>query len=199
MLMVCDVETSDLPRKDLPRGDPGQPWITSAAAMLCQPDGTVVDHFHCRVRSDGRSVRPGAEAVHGISTRSAGRNGVSETTVLGLIAGFADQATHIIGHGIAFDRGIIEDNLVRLNKSTRLFTRTGITFVCTMLASVPVCRLPNPNDFGTGGFKWPTLDEACQIILGMAPREGFHSAWDDVDRARRLFLELRNRGIVEAQ
>lgn len=196
MILVVDSETSDLLKADLPLGDAAQPWIVSLAAQLCTPEGLVRDFFHIRIRADGRQVRTGAQAVHGISTREAARHGVSEVTAFGMLIGFAAQASYAVGHGIdSFDRRVVESGLIRLGKDTRMWTRAGLQFIDTMLVAAPVCKIPSGRD--DGQFKWPSLDEACQSILDEAPREGAHSAYDDCDRARRLFLALRERNCVE--
>lgn len=196
MLLIVDSETSDLLKPDLPLGDPGQPWVVSLAAQLCAMDGTVRDFFHVRIRADGRQVRPGAHAVHGISSREAARSGVSEVTAFGMLIGFAAQATYAVGHGIdGFDRRVVESGLISLGKDTAMWTRPGLQFIDTMLVAVPVCQIPSGRD--DGQFKWPSLDEASEIILNEPRREGAHSAWDDCDRARRLFLALRERNCVE--
>lgn len=196
MLLIVDTETSDLLKKDLALGDPGQPWVVALAAQLCAMDGTVRDFFHVRIRADGRQVRTGAQAVHGISSREAARHGVSEVTAFGMLIGFAAQASYAVGHGIdSFDRLVVESGLISLGKDTRMWTRAGLQFIDTMLVSTPVCKIPSGRD--DGSHKWPSLDEACQSILDEAPREGAHSAYDDCDRARRLFLALRERNCVE--
>lgn len=196
MLLIFDLETSDLLRRDLPLEDPAQPWVVSIGAQLCAMDGAVRDHFHARIRADGRQVRAGAQAVHGVSSRDAARSGVSETVALGMLIGFAAQATYCAGHGIeGFDRKVVESCLIRLGKDTRMWTRPGLQFVDTMLLATPVCRIPSGRD--DGQFKWPSLDEACEAILGEPRREGNHSAYEDCDRARRLFIALRERNVVE--
>lgn len=196
MILIVDAETSDLPKRDLPADDPAQPWIVSVAAMLCSPEGEPQDFFHTRIRSDGRKIKDAAAAVHGISSRAAGRNGVSETAALGMLIGFAAQATAIVGHGIDFDRGMVECALVRLGKDTRIWVRAGLEFICTMKAAAPLCRIPSTHD--SGGFRWPSLDAACEIILQEKRREGHHTAWDDCNRTKRLFLALRERKVLEA-
>lgn len=196
MLLFFDLETSDLLRRDVPLGDPAQPWIVSIGAQLCAMDGMLRDHFHARIRADGRQVRAGAQAVHGVSSRDAARTGVSETVGLGMLIGFAAQATYCAGHGIeGFDRQVVESVLLRLGKDTRMWTRPGLQFFDTMKLATPVCRIPSGRD--DGGFKWPSLDEALFELLGEPARGGFHSAYEDCDRARRLFLALRERNVVE--
>lgn len=195
MFMACDLETSDLLKPGVSLGDPSQPWIVSAAAILFEENGATRDFFHTHIRSDGRHVKSGAEAVHGISSRAAGRNGVSETAALGMLVGFAAQATHMIGYSVSFDRDIAVSTLIRLGKDPRMIARPGLEMVDLKLACTPLCRIP--SDHESGGFKWPSLDDACEIILQEGRREGHHSAWDDCERAVRLFLALLERKVLE--
>lgn len=195
MLLVIDTETSDLLKRDVPLHDPSQPWCVAVAAQLCDGDGLALDFIHARIRSDGRQVRPGAERIHGISSRAAARSGISEVVALGVLCGFAAQAEYLIGHGVSFDRQIVESLLLRRGKDTKLWVRPGLSEICTMKTATALCRIPSGRD--DNQFKWPSLDEACETILGEPRREGYHSAYDDCDRARRLFLALRERNCVE--
>lgn len=196
MFLAVDVESSDLIKRDLPLSDASQPWAVGIAAQLFGEDGKPVDFFCTKIRGDGRQIRPGAEKVHGISSRAAGRGGISEVAALGMLCGLAAQASYLIGHNVEFDRQVIEGLLIRLGKDTKLWVRPGLQSVCTMLASVALCRLPSGRE--DGQFKYPSLDEACEILLGESRREGHHAAWDDCDRARRVFLVLRERNCLEA-
>lgn len=198
MLLFIDTETSDLIKKDLPLSDPSQPWCVSIAAELCDDDGTARDFISTRIRSEGRMIREGAKAVHGMSSTQAGRDGVSEAAALGVLIGLASQASKVIGHGVDFDRQVIEGVLTRRGKDARMWTRPGLTFVDTMLAATPVCRLPHDPPSTSGQFKWPSLDAACEAILHELPRVGHHSAWDDCQRAKRLYFALRELRVLEA-
>jgi DNA polymerase III epsilon subunit-like protein len=196
MLLFMDTETSDLLKRNLALEDPSQPWCVELAADLSDMDGTTRDFFSVRVRADGRQVRPDAQAVHGITTREAARSGVSEIAALGMLVGLAAQARYLIGHAVEFDRDVIVATLRRLKRDDRMLVRAGIELVCTMKAAAPVCRIP--SDRGDGQFLWPSLDAACETVLGEPPRAGRHSAWQDCQRAKRLFLALRERKMMEA-
>lgn len=193
-MLFMDAETSDLLKRDRPLDDPSQPWAVSIAAQLVI-DETESDFFHVHIKAEGRQVRAGAEAVHGISTRLAAKRGLSEVAALGVLCGLAAQAETVVGHGIDFDRQIIEGMLLRRGKETKLWTRPGLEFVDTMKAATPFCRIEADRE--DGSFKWPSLDEACAILLGEKPREGTHGAWDDLQRCRRLHAWLQERGAWE--
>jgi DNA polymerase III epsilon subunit-like protein len=193
-VLFVDVESSDLVKPNRPLDDPSQPWAVSIAALLVI-GGAEADHFHVRIKAEGRQVRAGAEAVHGISSRDAAKRGVSETAALGMLCGLAAQSEIVVGHGIDFDRQVVEGCIRRLKKPATLWVRPGLEFVDTMKAATPFCRLKADRE--DGSFKWPSLDEACSILLGEAPREGVHSAWEDLGRTRRLFDWLAAHGAFE--
>ena len=193
-ILFLDVETSDLLKTDRPLSDPSQPWVVSAAVELVV-DGTPAAWASIPIKSEGRKVRAGAEAVHGISSRQADKFGLSEVVGLGMLCGLAAQAEMVVGHGIDFDRQVVEGALMRRGKDTRLWTRPGLEFVDTMKAAAPFCRLPADRE--DGAFKWPSLDEACVVLLDEDPRAGAHTAWDDLQRVKRLFAWLQGRGAFE--
>ncbi len=193
-ILFVDCETSDLLKRDLPLDDPSQPWCVSIAAVLTVP-GRRDQDFHLPIRAEGRKIRIGAEKVHGVSSREAAMHGVPEVAVLSVLCWLAAQAECVVGHGIDFDRDVITSILLRRGKSSKLWTRPGLTFHDTMKLATPFCRIPSV--FDDGGFKWPSLDEACSILLGEPPREGGHAAADDLARTRRVWAWLQDHNAVE--
>lgn len=196
MILVIDSETSGLWKRDLPPDHPGQPWIVTLGAKLRAPNGDLLGHFSTRIKAEGRKIETGAEAVHGISSVQAGRTGVPEVVALGMLCHFAAQAKYLVGYGIeSFDRRIVVSLLMRMGKDTKMFERPSLEFVDVMFAAMQACRLP--SDHEAGGYRWPSLDEAGEIILGEKPREGRHDVWDDVERCDRLFTHLVGTGHIE--
>lgn len=195
MALLVDIETSDLLRADLPLSDPAQPWACAVAAELCREDGTAVDFISTRIKSEGRAIRAGAEAVHGVSTRMAARAGVSEVAALAILCDFAAQADCLVGYGVPFDRKVVESLLLRRGKDARMWVRPGLQVVDLIPACTAICKLPSEHP--SGGYKWPSLDEACERILRLLPRPGHHNAWDDLVRTKGLWMELRERGALE--
>lgn len=198
MLLFLDCETSGLLRRELPLEDPAQPWCVSIAAELCDGDGNALDFFSTRVRSEGRKVRDAASAIHGVTSRQADKAGVNEIVALGMLSGFAAQALYAVGHGVEFDRKVIEGVLLRKGKDPRLLTRPGLEWRDSMLAATPFCKIvPNPPR-DDGGHKWASLDEASEILLGEPRREGPHTGWDDIQRTKRLYFWLLAHNAFEA-
>jgi DNA polymerase III epsilon subunit-like protein len=196
MMLALDTETSGLIPHGVPKGNPAWPFIVQVGAILFDLDGTERAVFGSQVRSDGKTISPGAEKVHGISTRSARRDGVSELAALAVISGFAAQASIITAFNAKFDIDIIESSLIRLGKSTRMVVRPGVEIVDLIPPAAQLCKLPSGHE--SGSYRWPSLDAACAAILGEPERIGPHVALHDAGRAKRLFLALRSRNLLEA-
>lgn len=199
-LLFIDTETSGLVDKTRPLSDPGQPWVVSIGAELTDIAGQTVAHFATQIRADGRKIKPGAEKAHGISNLDASRGGVNETAALGVLVGFLNQIPYggaVIGYGLPFDRDAILGVLLRrgAEKSVQAWTRSGLRWIDLMEPCAPFCRIPSEKVEDT--YRWPSLDEAGDVLCGMPRREGFHSSFDDASRARRVFFELVRRGAIE--
>jgi hypothetical protein len=198
VLLFLDTETSGLIKRNFPLESPEQPWIVSIACQLCSSDGTELAALRTTIRAHGRAIGEAAKAVHGISSRDAGKGGIAEKSALRLLCGhesLASQSRYVIGHGLDFDRDVISGSLLRNGWDPAVWLRPGLTFIDTMISVAPFCKLPSDHD--SGSYKWPSLDQACEFLLGEPPREGRHDAWDDLNRCKRLYFWLRERGAFE--
>lgn len=199
-ILFLDLETSGLIKKGLPLDSPEQPWCVSLAAELSDSEGNPLALLSTGIRANGRKIADDARKVHGISSAISGRTGVSELAALGVLCGresLASQALYAVGHGISFDRDVVISLLARHGRDATSWTRPGLQFVDTMTAAAPFCRLP--SDHESGGFKWPTLDECCAILLGEPERTGHHNALDDLQRTKRVFFWLRAHNAFEME
>lgn len=200
-LLFVDCETSGLIDRGKPIEDPSQPWVVSIAAELTDIEGISIGHFAVRIKADGRTIKPGAEKVHGISAKAAGRGGVSEQFALGMLAQFVAQIPYggfVIGYGVDFDRDVILGTMLRggMKNSADRWSRPGVVFRDMKDACTPFCRVPSGKD--DDGYKWPTLDIAGEVLCGISPRTDFHSSYDDATRSRRVYFELVRRKVIDA-
>lgn len=192
MLLFVKIATTDKLREGV------EPVIVALAAELTQMDGTPRDFVHTRVRLGSGHVKPDAQEVHGISSRMAGRDGVSVVVALGMLCGMAAQAQYLIGHGIGFDRDVVIGALGRLGKDARMLTRPGLQVIDTMLAATPVCKLAHEPPFTSGAFRWPSLDEVAESVLHELPSAGPQSCWDKLGKTKRIYFALRQLNVLEA-
>lgn len=194
MILALDVASSGLIPKGAEPGSAQHPWPVALGAILFDFDGHDRASFGSRIRADGRTVSAGAAAVHGISSREAGRTGVPEIIGLGVICAFAAEARIVTGFNVAFDRAILESALIRLGKDTRKLMRPGLQAVDLMAPATAACKLS--SEHADGGYKFPRLGEALSIIRNERPRKG-HDALSDARSAKRLFLTLKARGYLD--
>lgn len=208
-VLLLNVETSGLYRDDLTPFDPGQPWAMSVAAMLCNEGGVVTQMMSHIIKADGRTAKENAVKVHGIPARITAQIGVPEPRVLGMLADMLKTAIptamKVVTYG-DLDRRIITSLFSRFGESQgkpngydRLWAaRPGTEFVNLMTPwCQQACKLK--SEFESGEYRWPTLDEAAQTLLGRAPREGFHDSFQDLLILKDLYLELALRGLFNRE
>lgn len=205
-ILILDVETSGLYRKDLSIDDPAQPWIMEAGAALCTESGTMTNFFKFIVKADGRKAKEKAVEVHGITDRATALVGIPEARLLGVLTDFLktaplDVALKVVTFG-DFDMKVIASVLARFavsqNKPSNTYDRLWLARPLTEFVDLqkPYCQLACklPSEFDGEDYKWPSLDEACEIMLGQPPREGFHDAFEDMLRLKALYFECAKRG-----
>lgn len=198
MYLFLKTHASSTLQKGLPLDAPDQPWIVFLAAQLTDADGNELASINTGIRSEGRAISEAATAIHGITSRRAACTGVKEKAALSVLCGresLCSQARYIIGHGLQKD--IIAGLILRNGWDTSVWTRAGVEFVDTTIAAAPFCKLA--GDHESGGYRWPNLNEACQILLGEDPRASIPSAFDDLERTRSLFFWLRTRGAFDLE
>ncbi len=128
----------------------------------------------------------GAAAIHGITTEEAERHGVPIGVAMVMFGAMLAQAHTAVAHNQAFD-----DHMIAVEESHGIpVLSCKFARVCTMLASVDVCKLPGPY-----GYKWPKLTEAHQILVGRG-FEGAHDALADVMACARVYFALRKLELV---
>ncbi len=205
-ILFLDCETSSLWRDKLSLDDSQQPWCVSIAFALCSDDGEFQNFGRYLIKPEGRTISEKAGDVHGITTREASQFGVPEARILGLLGDLLktmplDSWIKVISYG-EFDKRVISSLFARFavsqgkasNAYDRLWmSRPFVEFInlmdpfCTML-----CRIPSEHVEGT--YKWPSLDQSSEIILGRPPREGKHNAWEDMLILRDLYLHMKSLG-----
>lgn len=206
-ILFFDCETSSLYRDKLALDDPQQPWCVSLAFALCSNDGEMQNFGRYLIKPDGRSIQRGAEDVHGITTRDASRFGVPEARILGLLSDClktmpADSYIRCVTFG-TFDPNVISSLFARFAKSQgkptnsydRLWAKRPFVEFMNLIDPwlTQMCKIPSEHVEGT--YRWPSLDEAAEIVLGQERRSGKHDAWQDMLILRDIYVALRDRGM----
>lgn len=195
--MSLDCETSNLPARGMAVTDAQYPWPVRIGAALFNDDGKDQAVFSTGIRADGRTVAKGAEAIHGVSSRDAGKTGIPEVVALSVVCHMAGQARFLIGFNIEFDRDILVAAILRNNQDPRRLLRAGLTLVDLMKPCAAFCKIPSEHD--SGSYRWPSLDDAGRILLGEPERAGPHNDWDDLQRSKRIYFWLKARGALDME
>lgn len=206
-VLLLDVETSGLYQARLSIDDPQQPWCPSIAAALCNTAGEMTNFFSLKIKAEGRTIKDKALDVHGITARATSQIGVPEARVLGLLGDMLktaplDSYIRVITFS-DFDNMVLASLFARFavsqGKPSSAYDRLWLARPLVEFIDLQkpwcqqVCKIKSEFE-GATDFKWPSLDEACESILGMPPRAGFHDAFDDMMRLKALYFHFAAQG-----
>lgn len=175
MLLFFDTETTGF----------HEPHLVQLGALLTDDNGKEMGVLDVIIKPYGKSVEPGALAVHGIDDLMRSNFGVSVDLAMRLFNDLCSKAQHHVAHNAAFDQRVLVGVATEVEQPL-LFTPQ--TLRCTMKESTPIVAIPNTN---RAGFKWPKLHEAYSFFFNGATFSGAHNAMVDCRACRDVFFALR--------
>jgi DNA polymerase III epsilon subunit-like protein len=184
MILFYDTETTGKAQMNRPADDPAQPRIVQLAAILVDESAETpeeVGQLSVIIQPDGFVIPSEASAIHGITTETALKYGVSESAALHVFDQMLMRAEAAVAHNAAFDK------LVLSRGSNSRAGKLANSF-CTMLAMMDQCKLPGRY----GSYKWPKLQEAYQHCFG-CEFEGAHDALTDVRACKDVYFWLKGK------
>jgi DNA polymerase-3 subunit epsilon len=187
--LIFDTETTGLWQKGAPCGDARQPKLVQLAAILRDIETRREFMRTSLVIYRTEPIPAEATKVHGTTQEISQALGIDERDALNIFARMVESADVMIAHNIEFDVNIM-NNAARLmadDPSIDLFE--GKKKFCTMLASVPVCKLP--SKYGHPGYAWPKLEVAVRTLLGREPSDAHQAIGDAID-CDELFFHLQD-------
>lgn len=187
--LVFDTETTGLWEKSLPCGHEGQPKLVQLAAILKDIETRREFMRVSLVIYRTEPIPEPAIRVHGTTQAISQDVGLDERDVLNVFARMIETADVAIAHNIEFDINIINNAARLMSGDPKLNLFEGKKKFCTMLASVPVCKLP--SKFGHPGYAWPKLEEAVRLLLGREPSDAHQAIGDAID-CDELFYHLQD-------
>lgn len=161
-----------------------QPDVVQLCAMLCDED-RVYSAINLFIHSD-TEIPDAAFQVHRIDRALTEKVGISRVRACQVLHSFAVKADILVGHNIDFDCNIMRTAVLREKGNGGFLNKPRF---CTMKEAVPHCKLPNPKRPGT--YKWPSLQEAYQILVDSKGFSGAHDAMADARATYEVFRVLR--------
>jgi DNA polymerase-3 subunit epsilon len=185
-ILVFDTETSDLPRDWRRPASEVDNWprLVQIAWIVCDLRFKVKRSFSTLIRPEGWEIAPGAQRVHGISTKKALKRGVPVATVLPAFDVELEAAGLIVAHNLEFDQTIMTAEFIRAGLPHHFDEVKGF---CTMRGTTEYCHL-TPKKYGE--YKWPKLSELHAICTGK-PHAGAHDAMGDAEAVVRCLRALQ--------
>jgi len=162
--------------------------IQSGQARACQTgivvtdgEGEIVSEFCQLVRPTGEfTMRPDAQAVHNISVEDCHRSGMRHDLFVDAMHDILLNCNLVVCHGTRFDLRILD---IEYANRGDLFRRPNIQSFCTQDA----CKAL--------GFAKYSLAASHQQLLN-EPISGAHNALADAHSCRKIFFELKRRGLT---
>lgn len=193
MELFFDTETSDkINFKTADYTSKDFPWCVQFGAVLAE-NGIAYAEINLIIIPDGRTIAPGAQEVHNISTREAQIYGIEENLLAEIFLALYENADILVCHNFQFDSmimaGVLHRQGYKLDAITLLDNKP---FFCTMQGTTQLCKLPGKF----GDYKWPKLQELHQHLFG----EGFigaHDAMFDIKATMKCYYELRKTGWIK--
>jgi DNA polymerase III epsilon subunit-like protein len=102
------------------------------------------------------------------------------------------QCAYIVAHNIDFDKKMILAELKRHNKiEDMVLILNSPKYICTMMKTINLCKLPKPSINGNIYYKYPTLLEAYKTLFRETIKlDNLHNALYDVVICLRIFCKL---------
>lgn len=139
---------------------------------------TLGEHSHV-IKPDGFDIPEKATAIHGISTQEALDGGDDLKEVINSFLPYALSADLLVGHNVAFDIRMMQQELDR----GWMNDLKGIESFCTMTKATKFCG------------KRPKLQELYEKLF-WEKFENAHDALADVRATVRCYWGLKNQGII---
>lgn len=197
-VLFYDTETTGVPEKYLPIEDERQPHIVQIAGFLSADDGKEMSCLNLMTRPAGWVIPDAAAAVHGITTETALKFGMSEKWAVIALISMGLQADMICGHNVAFDDEMLEIAVKRFGIPDDVWLKfKGKPRYCTADHSTDLVNIPPTQRMIETGYgnkpKRPKLIEAYKHFFG-EEFDGAHDAMVDVRACARVFFHLQQIG-----
>lgn len=189
MKLFFDTETTGKANFRLPPEHHSQPRLVQLAAVLTDEPGNEICTCNLLVAPDGFEIAAEAAAIHGITTERAVAFGIPAKAAVAIFVNLARKAASIHAFNIEFDRIIMLNEILRIDKMPNPFIDR--TQICEMLSMKNHCQLPGKY----GDYKWPNLTETHTKATG----SGFDKAHDALADVRAMITVHRWRLAEEAR
>jgi DNA polymerase-3 subunit epsilon len=202
-ILFLDTETNGLPKNRYAPYTMTEAWPTLVqiawqvvdfpADPTIKPAPLYVSSFLVKPEA-GMVWSTEAEAIHKITEQQARTVGVPVASILRSLINDAAECDLIVAHNLGFDKPTLLAATVRAGLNPRWWPKQEL---CTMLATIRVCKIPATWANAKDPYKWPKLSEVWQTLFPTsAIPEDLHNAAQDVAVLVTCFQELVARALL---
>jgi DNA polymerase III epsilon subunit-like protein len=154
--LVFDTETTGLPveRNARPEDYDNWPYVVQIAWYLFDDEWKLIEDKEYILKQDIK-IPADATSIHGIDNNTMLKKGVDPKFVYSQFIEVLGRAKFLIAHNIAFDKPIMECELLRNGFDNKL---RNVDTICTMKKGINFCKLEGYY----GDYKYPKLIELFQ-------------------------------------
>lgn len=185
--IITDTEGTGL--FDYKRGahEDGQPRMASLCMIYVNKNLEVEREYSVFIRPDGWEMTEGATKVNGLTNEFLNEHGIPIAEALNEYSSAIDNGRILVAHNSQHDAKQIRAELRRAGMDDRFERAPNI---CTMRALTDICKIPPKGN--RGGYKWPSLSEAC--VFFHMEEFGDHTSKADAYACLALLRKLKEMG-----
>lgn len=187
--IIVDTEGTGLFDYKQPADADGQPRLAEIVIIFADADMNVEKEYHAYIRPDGWEMSEGATKVNGLTTEFLNEHGVPITEALNEYSSAVDNGRIMVAHNVQHDAKQLRAELRRAGMDDRFERAPNI---CTMRGLTEVCKIPPRGN--RGGYKWPSLSEAC--VFFHMEEFGDHTAMADARACLALLRKMKELGVM---
>lgn len=185
--IITDTEGTGLFDYKQPADADGQPRLASLTMIFVNEALEIEKEYSAFIRPDGWEMTEGATKVNGLTNEFLNEHGVPVVEALNEYSSAIDNGRIMVAHNSQHDGKQLRAELRRAGMDD-LFER--VPNICTMRALTNICKIPPRGN--RGGYKWPSLSEAC--VFFHMEEFGDHTAKADAHACLALLRKLRDMG-----
>ena len=175
-----------------------QPHMVQLSWITTDKDCNIISQHDYIIQPKGFSIPSEATRIHGITTEIAKEKGAPIKEVIEKFMEDVYAANTLVGHNIAFDRRVINTELIRLRLNNEYDDTNSYDFdskesICTMKESIQYCEIPSHNYYHP--YKQPKLQELHKKLFGYE-FEDAHNSMSDVTATLKCFKEMKKLGWI---
>ena len=175
-----------------------QPHMVQLSWITTDKDCNIISQNDYIIQPRGFTIPQKASNIHGITTEIAKEKGAPIKEVIEKFMEDVYAANTLVGHNIAFDRRVINTELIRLRLNNEYDDTNSYDFdskesICTMKESTLYCEIPSRNYYHP--YKQPKLQELHKKLFG-CEFEDAHNSMSDVKATLKCFKEMKKLGWI---